>query len=99
MFLATSEASIAGKYLSIAGMSLFGEGYRWISSPILTVLGAMILVKKASWSLARLIGIILFFIAVTSLFGLYIDWSLSVRSYRAIGFFDLHIQSITFFGK
>ncbi len=99
MFLATSEASIAGKYLSIIGMSLFGEYYRWIFSPILTALGAMILVKKVSWSSARLTGIILFFVSVTSLFGLYQDRSLAIKAYNAIGFFDLHIQSITFFGK
>lgn len=91
MFLATAEASVAGKYLSIAGLTLFGEFYRWIFSPILIVLGGMILTKKASWSSSRMIGIILFFLSVTSLVGMYEE--------AVVGFFDLHEQAVRFFGQ
>jgi DNA segregation ATPase FtsK/SpoIIIE, S-DNA-T family len=91
MLLATKEASVAGKYLSIVGMRLFGSEYRWIFSPILIVLGAMIIVKKASWSGSRLVGILLFFLSVTSLVGMY--------QRDVIGFFDLHEQAVRFFGQ
>jgi DNA segregation ATPase FtsK/SpoIIIE, S-DNA-T family len=91
MFLATKEASVAGKYLSIVGMKLFGPEYRWIFSPILIILGAMIIVKKASWSGSRLVGILLFFLSVTSLLGMY--------QRDTIGFFDLHAQAVRFFGQ
>jgi DNA segregation ATPase FtsK/SpoIIIE, S-DNA-T family len=91
MLLATKEASVAGKYLSIVGMKLFGAEYRWICSPILIVLGAMIIVKKASWSGSRLVGILLFFLSVTSLLGMY--------QRDTIGFFDLHEQAVRFFGR
>ncbi len=89
MFLATAEASIAGKYLSIVGMKLFWEQYRWIFSPILVILGSMILTKKASWWASRMTGIILFFLSVTSLLGMY--------KHDVIGFFDLHEQAVRFF--
>jgi DNA segregation ATPase FtsK/SpoIIIE, S-DNA-T family len=91
MLLATKEASVAGKYLSIVGMQLFGAEYRWIFSPILIVLGAMIIVKKASWSGSRLVGILLFFLSVTSLLGMY--------QRDTVGFFDLHEQAVRFFGQ
>ena len=91
MLLATRETSIAGKYLSLAGIALFGTEYRWISSPLLIILGAMIIVKKASWSGARLVGILLFFVSVTSLVGMY--------RHDVVGFFDLHEQAVRFFGS
>ena len=53
MFLSTKETSIIGAYFSRAGLFLFGEYYRFIFSPILILLGMMILVKKASWSVWR----------------------------------------------
>jgi DNA segregation ATPase FtsK/SpoIIIE, S-DNA-T family len=69
MFLSTSESSIIGTYLARGGVFLFGELYRYIFSPIIVILGIMILVKRASWSLWRCIGIVLFYIASTSLVG------------------------------
>ena len=51
----------------------------------------MILIKKASWSAGRFGGLILFFLAVTSLVG--------INREAPIGFFDLHAQAITFFGR
>lgn len=91
MFLSTNEASIVGKYFSIFGEKCFGEYYRWIFSPIVGILGVMILIKKASWSAGRFGGLILFFLAVTSLVG--------INREAPIGFFDLHAQAITFFGR
>ena len=49
MFLATKETSVVGGYFSIMGETLFGREYRWIFSPLLAILGTMILIKKASW--------------------------------------------------
>ena len=51
----------------------------------------MILVKKASWSATRFTGLLIYFIALTSLIGLSQD--------GAIGFFDLHENMVTFLGK
>ena len=68
MFLSTKEASIIGKYFSLLGAYLFSlEYYRWIFSPITVILGIMILVKKASWSITRFVGILFYFIAISSL--------------------------------
>ena len=91
MFLATKEASVVGGYFSILGEKLFGVQYRWIFSPLLAILGTMILVKRASWSASRLTGIILFFLSVTSLLGLY--------ARDTVGFFDLHEQTVKYFGR
>lgn len=46
------------------------------------ILGTMILVKRASWSISRLIGIILFFIATTSIIGWY--------NHSIVGYFDIY---------
>ncbi len=46
------------------------------------ILGTMILVKRASWSISRLIGIILFFVATTSIVGWY--------THSIIGYFDIY---------
>ena len=92
MFLSTQESSVIGKYFSLLATNLFSEEYyRWIFSPITLLLGIMILVKKASWSVTRFGGLLLYFIATTSLIGLY----------RAdtIGLFDLHEHMVTFLGK
>lgn len=92
MFLSTKEASTVGKYFALIGTSLFSsESYRWLFSPIMVALGVMILVKKASWSSARLIGLLLYFLSITSLLGIY-------RA-TTIGFFDLHEYLITFLGR
>lgn len=91
MFLSTKEASIIGKYFSILGAYLFSvEYYRWIFSPITIILGTMILVKKASWSITRFVGILFYFIAISSLIGL-------ARS-MTIGLFDLHELIVTLLG-
>jgi len=92
MFLSTKETSIIGQYFAIAWGKLFSpEWYRWIFSPITVALGTMILVKKASWSATRFTGLLVYFIALTSLIGLSQD--------GAIGFFDLHENMVTFLGK
>ena len=92
MFLSTKETSIIGQYFAIAWGKLFSpEWYRWIFSPITVALGTMILVKKASWSATRFTGLLIYFIALTSLIGLSQD--------GAIGFFDLHENMVTFLGK
>lgn len=72
MFLATREASVFGRYLTQVDTYLFGEYHRIIAAPILIILGAMILVKKANWSIARFVGILLFYISLTSLIGWYV---------------------------
>jgi hypothetical protein len=71
MFLATREASVFGRYLTQVDMVLFGTYHRLVAAPILVILGVMILVKKASWSISRFAGILLFYIAMTSLIGWY----------------------------
>ena len=82
MYWASNENSIIGWILSKIGTLFFGENYKWIFSPILAILGGMILVKKASWSISRLVGIILFFIATTSLIGWY--------KRTTVGYFDIY---------
>jgi S-DNA-T family DNA segregation ATPase FtsK/SpoIIIE len=82
MFLSTSESSIIGLFMSKIGILFFGADYRWIFSPIIMILGIMIIVKRASWSASRLVGIILFFVATTSLVGWY--------SHATIGYFDIY---------
>lgn len=72
MFLATREASVFGRYLTQVDLYLFGEFHRFVAAPILVILGIMILVKQASWSIARFVGILLFYISLTSLIGWYI---------------------------
>ncbi len=50
----TGEMPILGKYLEIAGLYLFGEGYRFIFSPILVALGVMLVLKRTSWNSLKL---------------------------------------------
>lgn len=90
MFLATKETSIVGKYLSEAGLLLFGNGYRFIFSPILVILGGMILTKKTSWSRWRFFGILLYFIGATSLVG----W----HKKETVGIFDFYESFSDFLG-
>ncbi len=82
MFLSTTETSLVGSILRKWGVLFFGEYYRYISSPILVALGTMILVKKASWWVSRFIGILLFYVAVTSLVSRY------TKIY--VGYFDIY---------
>ncbi len=69
----TGEMPILGKYLEIAGLYLFGEGYRFIFSPILVALGVMLVLKRTSWNSLKLFWLLGFFISVTSLIGWYQD--------------------------
>lgn len=71
VFLSTRESSLVGTYLTRAWVFLFGEGYRWIFSPIMVALGVMILSKRASATIWRLVGLLLFFVSVTSFLGFY----------------------------
>jgi DNA segregation ATPase FtsK/SpoIIIE-like protein len=82
MFLSASESSVIGVYMSRAGIALFGEYYQWIFSPIVMILGVMILVKRASWSASRLVGLVLFWLSTTSLIGWY------MRS--TVGYLDIY---------
>lgn len=82
MFLSASESSVIGIYMSRAGIALFGEYYPWIFAPIVMILGVMILVKRASWSASRLVGLILFWLSTTSLIGWY------TRS--TVGYLDIY---------
>jgi S-DNA-T family DNA segregation ATPase FtsK/SpoIIIE len=91
MFLATREASVFGRYLTQVDMYLFGEYHRFVAAPILVILGTMILVKKASWSMSRFVGILLFYISLTSLIGCYIaDY---------VGFFNIWWVLEKFLGR
>lgn len=76
------KVPVIGKYLSIMGEYLYGSAYQWIFAPIILLLGVMILVKKASWSISRFVGLLLFFIALTSLVGKYYGFT--------VGLFDIH---------
>lgn len=81
-----------GSYMSQFGNTFFGASFRWIFSPILMILGVMILVKRASWSVSRFVGIILFFIASTSLVGWYSDYrsgTLGTSAHTSIGILDI----------
>lgn len=82
MFLSVNESSIIGVYMSRIGILFFGPYYRYIFSPILMLLGVMILVKRASWSVSRLVGIVLFFLSTTSILGWY--------SQHTIGYLDIY---------
>ncbi len=53
MFLSTRESTIVGQILSRAGLFLFGSEYRYIFSPIVAILGLMIIIRRASWSIYR----------------------------------------------
>jgi hypothetical protein len=68
--------------MSKIAILFFGANYRWIFSPIILFLGMMILFKRASWSISRLVGIVLFFIATTSILGWY--------AHATIGYFDIY---------
>jgi S-DNA-T family DNA segregation ATPase FtsK/SpoIIIE len=83
MFLSTAETSVIGKYFSSLWIVLFGEYYRYIFSPILVILGTMILVKKASWSIWRLVGILIYYFSLTSFIGWYTK--------STVWLFDLYI--------
>ncbi|MBS9783783.1 DNA translocase FtsK [Candidatus Gracilibacteria bacterium] len=88
----TGNAPLIGKYLSKAGTLLFGkEYYRWIFSPIVGILGVMIIAKKAYWSGWRFVGLILFFLSATSLLGWY--------SGEKIGLFNIYSELEKFIGK
>ncbi len=81
---------IIGRYLSEMGVFLFGEQYRLIFSPIVGILGIMILIKKAEWTLWRCVGLVLYWIALTSLMGWY---------YKSpVGFFDVFHSLETMLG-
>ena len=82
MFLSASESSVIGIYMSRAGVAFFGAYYKWIFSPILMLLGVMILVKRASWSVSRLVGIVLFWLSTTSILGWYAQ--------STIGYLDIY---------
>lgn len=82
MFLSTNESSIIGAFMSKIGILFFGDNYRWTFSPIIMILGVMILVKKASWSVSRLVGILLYFVATSSIIGWY--------KQSTVGYFDIY---------
>jgi hypothetical protein len=84
MFLSTTETSLVGSVLRRWGIACFGEYYRFIASPILVILGSMIVVKQASWSVSRAIGILLFYVSLTSLVGWYTK--------ATVGYFDVYSQ-------
>lgn len=56
--------------------------YKFIASPILLILWLMILVKRASWSISRLVWLLLYFISLSSLVWKYQG--------KTVGFFDIH---------
>jgi DNA segregation ATPase FtsK/SpoIIIE, S-DNA-T family len=90
MFFATQETSIIGGYFASFWKVLFGEYFRIIFSPILIILGGMIMIKKASWSLGRFVGILTFYISATSLYGWY--------SKSEDGIFNIYSLFEQFFG-
>ncbi len=49
----------------------------------------MILIKKAEWTTWRLVGIFLYYISLTSLFGWYQNIENNSEHLRVLGFFDL----------
>ncbi len=91
MFFSAQETSTVWYYLSQFWLKLYWEYYRIIFSSILVALWWMIVVKKASWSISRLLGVILFWISVVSL--------LSFWSDIKVAFFDSHIKLINLVWK
>ncbi|MBX9809275.1 DNA translocase FtsK [Candidatus Gracilibacteria bacterium] len=91
MFLSTNESSIIGAFMSKIGILFFGDNYRWTFSPIIMILGVMILVKKASWSVSRLVGILLYFVATSSIIGWY--------KQSTVGYFDIYTFMSTLMGS
>lgn len=51
------------------GIDFFGTYYQYIFSFVPLILGVMILMRRASWTYGRALGILLSWIALTSLIG------------------------------
>lgn len=75
VFFATNETNtqgevpIIGQYLSLWGEAILGEYYRYIFCPITGILGILIIVRRAEWTLWRCMGLVLFMISVSSIHG------------------------------
>ena len=82
-------SSVAGWYLEKLGMDFYGKYYQYIFSFVPLVLGVMILMRRASWTYGRAIGILLSWVALTSLVGF-------IEGYR-VGVFDIHYVLVQYF--
>lgn len=88
----SDETSTAGRVVADIGAALFGTGYRFIFAPIVAILGGLIAINKLSWSMVRLIGLLLFWISTVSLQEIFVRPF--VPGLLAFGDFFVH-----FFGK
>lgn len=82
-------SSVAGWYLEKMGIDFFGTYYQYIFSFVPLILWVMILMRRASWTYGRALGILLSWIALTSLVG-FIEK-------KRVGVFDIHEILIQYF--
>ncbi|MDP5039001.1 MAG: hypothetical protein NWP80_00980, partial [Candidatus Gracilibacteria bacterium] len=83
--------SLVGKYSDMILIFLFGENYKYIFSPIITLMGILFLFKDSfGVNKARIFGLIIYLITVISLLGFY-------KSYNSI--FNFSYILTNFFGN
>lgn len=91
LVLAGSDSSTAGSFVTSIGTTLFGDNYRFIFAPIVTVLGFLIVINKLSWNMIRFVGLLMFWISVVSLENIFSS------PYKA-GLFDFGSFFVNFLG-
>lgn len=91
LVLAGDTNSTMGSIVAKIGTTIFGSDYRFIFAPIVTILGLLIVINKLSWSMVRLIGLLMFWISVVSLENIF------AHPYNA-GLFDFGSFFVSFLG-
>lgn len=91
LVLAGDTNSTMGSIVANIGTTIFGSDYRFIFAPIVTILGLLIVINKLSWSMVRLIGLLMFWISVVSLENIF------AHPYNA-GLFDFGSFFVSFLG-
>ncbi|MFZ4461000.1 MAG: hypothetical protein ACOYN2_00130 [Patescibacteria group bacterium] len=61
------QSSVFGSYLVSALTYLLGDLYRIIFVPIVGILAGLIIFNRLSWNSVRFIGLLMYFISLTSL--------------------------------
>lgn len=92
LVLAGDSGSTAGGFVASVGTTIFGEHYRFIFAPIIIILGGLITINKLSWNMVRLMGLLLFWVSIVSLEGIF------MTPFRS-GLFDFGTFFVSFLGK
>lgn len=77
--------------MALVGTTIFGEHYRFIFAPIITILGGLIAINKLAWNTVRFVGLLLFWVSVVSL------ESIFTAPFRS-GLFDFGTFFVEFLG-